>query len=67
MRHSDTGELQFTVERNETILDFAITPRVVSIDGSEVKQIGISVSPQQQIEDSDYKVTVRHGPADSTD
>ncbi len=62
VRHSDTGELQFAVERNETILDFAITPRVVSIDGNEVKQIGISVSPQQQIEDSDYKVTVRHGP-----
>ena len=65
VRRADSGELQFAVERDETILDFAITPRVAVIDGNEVRQIGITVNPQQQAAYSDYAVTVRHGPIEA--
>lgn len=42
-----------------------LQPRIVERDGSQVRQIGISVNAQEQLRNSDVTVRVRHGPIDS--
>ena len=63
VRETANRELNFTVQRGEQIITIPIVPRSVTVDGQEIRQIGITVHPEKQIRNSDAQVTVRYDPA----
>ena len=62
---TEESMLVVTFLRGNETREVMIQPRTIVVDGNEYKQIGIKVNAEEQLRNSDLKVTVRSGPVEA--
>ncbi len=63
--NSTESALLIGLQRNGQPLEVILEPRIIEVDGKQVRQIGIKVNPEQQMLNSEHIVIVRLNPIEA--